>query len=89
MLVREKFEIEYYRLFKVYNYGSTIWSPLAGGILTGKYNNEIPEDGRYKSMGDNPIIQMIFQRYFSEDKKEEFQKKLRQIGEVAKKLGAT
>lgn len=26
--------------------GSTIWSPLAGGILTGKYNNEIPKDTR-------------------------------------------
>jgi voltage-dependent potassium channel beta subunit len=46
MLVREKFEKEYARLFKDYGYGSTTWSPLASGLLTGKYNNGIPADSR-------------------------------------------
>jgi voltage-dependent potassium channel beta subunit len=46
MLVRERFEKEYARLFKDYGYGSTIWSPLASGVLTGKYNNGIPADSR-------------------------------------------
>lgn len=46
MLVREKFEKEYTRLFKDYGYGSTTWSPLASGLLTGKYNNGIPEGSR-------------------------------------------
>ena len=46
MLVRERFEKEYARLFKDYGYGSTIWSPLASGLLTGKYNNGIPADSR-------------------------------------------
>ena len=43
---RERFENEYARLFKDYGYGSTIWSPLASGLLTGKYNNGIPADSR-------------------------------------------
>lgn len=43
---RERFEKEYARLFKDYGYGSTTWSPLASGLLTGKYNNGIPKDSR-------------------------------------------
>jgi voltage-dependent potassium channel beta subunit len=46
LLVRERFENEYARLFKDYGYGSTIWSPLASGLLTGKYNDGIPADSR-------------------------------------------
>ncbi|GAB4488138.1 MAG: aldo/keto reductase [Anaerolineales bacterium] len=46
MFVRERFEKEYARLFKDYGYGSTTWSPLASGLLTGKYNNGIPADSR-------------------------------------------
>lgn len=46
MLNREKFEKEYARLFKDYGYGSTTFSPLASGLLTGKYNNGIPDDSR-------------------------------------------
>ena len=46
MLVRDRFEKEYARLFKDYGYGSTIWSPLASGLLTGKYNDGIPADSR-------------------------------------------
>ena len=46
MLTRERFELEYARLFKDYRYGSTIWSPLASGLLTGKYNEGIPADSR-------------------------------------------
>lgn len=43
---RERFEVEYARLFADYGYGSTTWSPLASGLLTGKYNNGIPEGSR-------------------------------------------
>jgi voltage-dependent potassium channel beta subunit len=46
MLHREKFEVEYARLFKEYGYGSTIWSPLYNGMLTGKYNKGIPAGSR-------------------------------------------
>jgi len=48
MLCRDKFEKEYRRIFAEYKHGSTIWSPLAGGILSGKYNDgNIPAGSRY------------------------------------------
>jgi voltage-dependent potassium channel beta subunit len=46
LLHRERFEVEYARLFKDYGYGSTTWSPLASGLLTGKYNQGIPAGTR-------------------------------------------
>jgi voltage-dependent potassium channel beta subunit len=46
LLWRERFEVEYIRIFRDYQYGATIWSPLASGLLTGKYNNGIPADSR-------------------------------------------
>lgn len=47
MCRRERFEAEFSPLFKK-GYGSTIWSPLAGGILSGKYNDgTCPEGTRF------------------------------------------
>ena len=46
MFHRERFEVEYARLFADYGYGATTWSPLASGLLTGKYNKGIPEGSR-------------------------------------------
>lgn len=46
MFTRERFEQEYAPLYKELGYGTTIWSPLASGLLTGKYNNGIPNDSR-------------------------------------------
>ena len=46
MLVRDKFEVEFRGLFTEFKMGTTIWSPLAGGILTGKYNDGIKPGSR-------------------------------------------
>jgi voltage-dependent potassium channel beta subunit len=46
MLHRERFEMEYARLFRDYGYGATTWSPLGSGMLTGKYIDGIPNDSR-------------------------------------------
>ena len=46
LLERSKVEIEYARVNSEFNYGNTIWSPLASGLLTGKYRDGIPEDSR-------------------------------------------
>ncbi len=46
LLHRERVEKEYARLFADLGYGATIWSPLASGLLTGKYNDGIPADSR-------------------------------------------
>lgn len=43
---RHRFSKEYERVYKDYGYGTTIWSPLASGLLTGKYSQGIPEDSR-------------------------------------------
>jgi len=47
LLHRRRFEKEYAVLYKELGYGTTVWSPLAGGLLTGKYNDgKIPEHSR-------------------------------------------
>jgi voltage-dependent potassium channel beta subunit len=43
---RHRFGPEYDPVYKEYGYGSTTWSPLASGLLTGKYNAGIPEGSR-------------------------------------------
>jgi len=46
MLHRDRVEKEYARLYGDIGLGLTIWSPLASGLLTGKYNDGIPADSR-------------------------------------------
>ena len=46
LLNRERVEQEYAPLYAEYGMGTTIWSPLASGLLTGKYNDGIPPDSR-------------------------------------------
>ena len=43
---RGKIEKDYLPLYKKYGLGTTIWSPLASGLLTGKYNHGIPSNSR-------------------------------------------
>ncbi len=49
MLHRTRVEKEYASLYEKYGMGTTIWSPLQFGILTGKYNDGIPQDSRLAS----------------------------------------
>ena len=82
---RERFEVEYAPLFKQHGYGTTIWSPLASGLLTGKYNDGIPEDSRFatnKAFFENTVKQL---------KSPEGQakiEKVRKLTAVAERLGA-
>ena len=46
LLERHKMESDYMPIFNSVGLGTTIWSPLASGLLTGKYNNGIPEGSR-------------------------------------------
>jgi voltage-dependent potassium channel beta subunit len=43
---RDRVECEYARLYQTIGLGTTIWSPLASGLLTGKYNEGLPEGSR-------------------------------------------
>ena len=53
MLAREKVEKDFALLYENYGLGLTIFSPLKTGILTGKYNDGIPEDSRIATATDN------------------------------------
>lgn len=51
MLTRQKLERDYQHLFKYHGLGTTIWSPLASGVLSGKYNDASPGDTRLSMAG--------------------------------------
>ena len=59
LLARKRVERDYKRLFKDYGYGSTIWSPLASGLLTGKYQQGIPDDSRAALKGYNWLHESV------------------------------
>ena len=69
MLNRDNMEKNYRRLFSDYGYGTTIWSPLGGGLLTGKYNDgNIPEGSRFEM--HTSFTSSVWKKYFGPEKKE-------------------
>lgn len=79
LLERNKMENEFLPIFNTVGMGTTIWSPLASGLLTGKYNNGIPEGARLSLEG----FEWLKDRWMVEDKI----KKVRQVSQVAEQLG--
>jgi len=63
MLHRDRFEREYAPLFERIGLGTTIWSPLAGGLLTGKYSSGVPQ----KSRSTLPGYEWLRSRFEGED----------------------
>jgi voltage-dependent potassium channel beta subunit len=51
LLDRERFEVEYKTIFEKYKMGTTTWSPLASGALTGKYLEGVPDGSRASLKG--------------------------------------
>jgi voltage-dependent potassium channel beta subunit len=51
LLHRERVEVEYAPLYEKYGMGTTIWSPLSSGLLSGKYDHGIPADSRLAQPG--------------------------------------
>lgn len=78
---REKLEKDYLEVFKNVGLGTTIWSPLASGLLTGKYNNGIPEGSRLAIEG----FDWLKERLIMEEKIE----KVKQLQQVANELGCS
>ncbi len=72
---RTKIEKDYLLLFRDFGMGTTIWSPLASGLLSGKYNNVIPEDNRLHIEG----MDWLKERTLGEQSKIEKTKKLAQL----------
>lgn len=84
MLNRDKMEKEFLRLFRDYRMGTTIWSPLASGILTGKYMNGIPEGSRFS----NPALGWLKDIYF-QDGLDDLNLKLKQLTALSNDIGMT
>jgi voltage-dependent potassium channel beta subunit len=82
MFERTKLEKDYLLLFRDFGLGTTIWSPLASGLLTGKYNNEIPKNSRLNIEG----MDWLKERTLGDESKLEKTKKLNLI---ANELGTT
>ncbi|CCO28458.1 Putative voltage-gated potassium channel subunit beta AltName: Full=K(+) channel subunit beta [Rhizoctonia solani AG-1 IB] len=86
-LHRQRFESEYKYLFEKYNYGTTIWSALAGGLLTGKYNDGIPKGSRFDTNSE------FFKNTVESLSKEDGQKKIEKVKELTafaeKELGCS
>lgn len=82
-------ERNYRSLFEKYGYGTTVWSPLAQGFLSGKYNDgNVPEDSRIKKW-DPFQSYVILNRYFTGKTKEQVMKVGQGLAEIAKELGYT
>ncbi|BDQ12549.1 potassium channel beta subunit family protein [Sediminibacterium sp. TEGAF015] len=78
---RDKLEKDYLEVFKNVGLGTTIWSPLASGLLTGKYNNGIPEGSRLAIEG----FDWLKERLIMEEKIE----KVKQLQQLANELGCS
>lgn len=81
MLTRERFEVEYLPLYKNLGYGTTVWSPLASGLLTGKYNQGIPKDSRMALKG----YEWLRESHYQQTKLEI----VKQLAPIAADLGCT
>ena len=86
MVWREKFEVEYGPLYN-FGMGTTIWSPLGMGLLTGKYNDgSIPEGSRFFDMENKIIKGLLYDRLFCEEKREQTLSMLQGLGTLAGEL---
>lgn len=84
MFHRERVEREYAPLYEEFGLGTTVWSPLASGVLTGKYNDGIPEGTRLAMKGYEWLADMAWG-----GSRQERVGKVRSLGEIARDLGCT
>ena len=82
LFVREKVENDYLPLYDLMGLGTTIWSPLASGALTGKYNDGIPEDSRFNLPG----YEWLKKEWTSEAGKAKLEQ-IKQLAVLAKDVG--
>jgi voltage-dependent potassium channel beta subunit len=76
---RNKIENEFLMIFKTVGMGTTIWSPLASGLLSGKYNDGIPDNSRFALHGFDWLKERWMKLHFVE--------KAKALNELAKELG--
>ncbi len=81
LFTRNRVEAEFRDIYKSIGLGTTTWSPLASGLLTGKYNNAIPSGSRF-SMTD---FEWLKNRWISEENIE----KVKNLTQLAENLSTT
>lgn len=81
MFHRERLEVEYNQIFKNMGMGTTVWSPLASGVLTPKYIGQFPEGTR---LGEKNLS-WLKEAQLTEERLE----KTRQLDKLAKKIDST
>ena len=79
---RQKVEGDYAPIYDTFGLGTTIWSPLASGLLTGKYNDGIPNDARVNLPG----YEWLKEEFASEKGRVRLEK-VRKLAGVAKDAG--
>ena len=84
LLHRERVEREYAPLYERFGLGTTIWSPLAGGLLTGKYNEGVPQGTRSTLEG----YEWLRSRFEGEQAMANIEK-VRKLAPIADDLGCT
>ncbi len=84
MFHRERVEREYARLYKEIGLGTTIWSPLASGVLTGKYNQGIPKGTRMTLAG----YEWLREEVESEEGRRRIEK-VKRLTPIAEELGCS
>ena len=82
LFVRQKVEADYLPLYDLMGLGTTIWSPLASGLLTGKYNDGIPADSRLNLPG----YEWLKEQWTSEAGKAKLDK-IRALARLAGEIG--
>ena len=85
LLDRRRFEVEYDPIFRRYQMGSTIWSPLASGALTGKYLEGIPEGSRASLKG----YEWLKKHMIESDRGQARMEKVKKIMPIAEELGVS
>ncbi len=86
MFERTKLEKDFLLLFRDFGMGTTIWSPLASGLLSGKYNNGIPKDNRLHIEGMDWLKERALGEPSKLDKTKELAKLAAELGTSLSKL---
>ncbi|MBN1669381.1 MAG: aldo/keto reductase [Anaerolineales bacterium] len=84
MFHRQKVESEFAHLYREIGLGTTIWSPLASGLLTGKYNQGMPDGTRASLEG----YEWLRKRFTNEEAQEQIDK-VGQLMPIAEELGCS
>jgi len=84
MFERGRVEREYYHLYRLIGLGTTVWSPLASGLLTGKYSNGIQGDSRATLKG----FEWLRKQFESEKGKQKIAT-VQKLAPIAQELGCS